>query len=192
MDNHSYLYFELSLFLPKHKPLNQELQRLFDNLEADRHSLLDKVRPLSTEQFNRAAPGTWSVSQILSHLITAEKISRLYMNKKILGIREAGDTGIWEEIKMVVIKLSQRLPFKFKAPKVVVENTLSYVEFTQLASDWGDERAELRKLLETFSEPQIKKKIYRHVHAGRLNIQHALIFFREHYIHHWPQIKRLL
>src|SRR6185295_4654111 len=169
-----------------------QLQRLFDTLEADRHWLLDQVRPLSAEQFNRAAPGTWSLSQILSHLITAERLSRLYMNKKILGIQQAGNTGIWEEIKMVVVKLSQRLPFKFTAPKVVVENTPHYAELTQLASDWEKERAELKKLLEAFSDTQIKKKIYRHVRAGRLNIQHALIFFREHYLHHLPQIKRLL
>jgi len=192
MEYQSYFYPELSLFLPKQTFLNPQLQRLFDTLEADRHWLLNKVQTLSSEQFTRAAPGAWSVSQILSHLITAERLSRLYMNKKILGIQEAGDTGIREEIKMVLLKLSQRLPFKFKAPRAVVENTPAYAEFIQLVSDWEKERAELKKLLETFKEPQIKKKIYRHTRAGRLNIQHALIFFREHYRHHWPQIRRLL
>ena len=39
---------------------------------------------------------------------------------------------------------------------------------------------------------QLKKKIYKHFFAGRLNIQHALIFLREHIIHHQPQINRLL
>lgn len=114
------------------------------------------------------------------------------MSKKILGIREAGNTGIAEEIKMVLLSLSQRLPFKFKAPKTVVENTPSYTEVRQLAADWEKERDELRKLLETFNDTQIKKKIYRHIRAGMLNIQHALIFFREHSLHHWPQIRRLL
>ena len=172
--------------------MNPRLQQLFDTLEADRHSLLERILPLSSEQFKRAAPGTWSLSQILSHLITAEKLSRLYMNKKTLGIQEAGNTGITEEAKMVLLILSQRLPFKFKAPKKVVEKTPSYDEITRLASDWDQERAELKRLLETFSDTQLKKKIYRHVRAGMLNIQQALIFFREHYLHHYPQIKRLL
>ena len=168
------------------------LQILFDSLEMERHQLLELVTKLSHERFHEAKPGKWSVSQIIAHLIAAERLSLRYMNKKILGIRETGNTGIWEEIKMVLLKLSQRLPFKFKAPASVVENTPAYTDIGQLRADWEIERAELKTLLEKFNDTDIKRKIYRHIRAGRLNIQHALIFFREHYYHHLPQIKRLL
>ena len=172
--------------------MNPSLQRLFNTLEVDRQRLLEKVSKLSLEQFNRAAPGKWSTSQILAHLLTAERLSLQYMNKKILGIHDAGNTGIGEEIKMVLLKISQRLPLKFKAPKAVIENTPLYSSVRELKADWDKERAELKGLLEKFNDTQIKKKIYRHLRVGLLNIQHALIFFREHYFHHWPQIKRLL
>lgn len=181
-----------SYFYSTPESLNPKLQHLFDLLEADRHKLLEKADELSTEQFNRARPGKWSLNQILAHLIAAEEMSLAYMNKKIPGIRDAGETGVWEELKMVALKGSQRLPFKFKAPRAVIENTPSYSNLEQLKSHWDNERAELKRFLENFNDDQLRKKIYRHIRAGRLNIQHALIFFREHYLHHWPQIKRLL
>jgi hypothetical protein len=172
--------------------LNARLQYLFNLLETDRLSLLDSVGQLTDKQFNLAPLGKWSIHQILAHLITAEALSISYMNKKVLGIAEAGDSGLLEEGKMLLLKVSQRFPFKFKAPRAVVENTKTYSDFHQLSMAWEQERVELKKLLEQFDDGQIKKKIYRHIRAGRLNIQHALIFFREHYIHHLPQIKRLL
>ncbi len=172
--------------------MNPQLQHLFDSLETDRNLLLEKVSKLSLAQFNRAAPGKWSAGQILAHLITAEKLSLLYMNKKILGIQETGNTGIWEEMKMLLLKISQRLPLKFRAPNALVENTPAYPDFHHLKADWDMERSKLRDFLEKFDDRLLKKKIYRHIRAGRLNIRHALLFFGEHYRHHWPQIKRLL
>lgn len=97
-----------------------------------------------------------------------------------------------EELKMVVLKVSQRLPFKFKAPRSVVEKTPSYQSLNDLIIEWDHTRGELKILLEKFQDDQITKKVYRHVRAGLLNIQHALLFFREHIVHHTPQINRLI
>ncbi len=172
--------------------MNTKLQLLFDSLERERAGLLASIKNLSPDKQQHAPEGKWSIQQILAHLIAAEKLSIMYLHKKILGIKEAEDTGALEEIKMVLLQISQRLPLKFKAPKVVVENTPSYATFEELITDWDKTRAELKTLLEKFEDSQIRKKIYKHIRAGRLNIQHALLFFREHIIHHTPQIKRLL
>ena len=128
----------------------------------------------------------------MAHIITGERLSVQYLNKKILGISEAENSGVVEELKMIVLKLSQRLPFKFKAPRTVVEKTPSYQNLNNLIADWDNARSELKTLLEKFQDDQINKKVYRHVRAGLLNIQHALLFFREHIVHHAPQIKRLI
>jgi hypothetical protein len=93
---------------------------------------------------------------------------------------------------MIVIILSQRLPFKFKAPKTVVENTKPSTSLQELEQEWTTVRNELKIVLEKFNDDQIKRKIYKHVVAGKLNIQQTLLFFREHVIHHQQQIKRLL
>ena len=172
--------------------MNSKLTVLFNSLEEDRKELLSTVRGLSTEKQLHAPEGKWSVRQILAHLVAAEKLSILYLNKKILGIKEAEDTGAWEEVKMILLRVSQRLPFKFKAPKAVVEHTPVYSTFDDLVKDWDKTRSDLKVLLEKFDDTQIQKKIYKHVKAGKLNIQHALMFLREHIIHHTPQINRLI
>jgi uncharacterized damage-inducible protein DinB len=170
--------------------VNPKLQNLFDSLESERYNLLASIKKARSHK--QAPEGKWSINQIVAHLIAAEKLSIVYLNKKILGIKETENTGLWEETKMVVLQISQRLPFKFKAPRVVVENTPIYSNLDELLTEWDNVRSELKALLEKFDETQLRKKIYKHVRAGKLNIQHALMFFREHIIHHKPQIKRLL
>ena len=64
--------------------------------------MVERVAHLSPEQFHHAPPGKWSVCLILAHVIQAERLSVRYVNKKILGIHETGNTGLWEEIKIVL------------------------------------------------------------------------------------------
>lgn len=180
------------LILRKSIALNRRLHLHFENLEAQRRRLLDRVEGHPAEAFHHSEPGKWSMCQVLAHLINAERLSVRYINKKILGIHEAKNTGWVEEGKMILLKISQRLPFKFKAPAAVVISTPQYANLHELMTDWDLERQELKQLLEKFDESQLRRKVYRHVVVGILNIEQALTFFREHFIHHLPQIKRLL
>jgi uncharacterized damage-inducible protein DinB len=172
--------------------MNKILERQLTALEVQRNELFTSLHSLPTEKMNNHSEGRWSINQILAHLIAAEKLSISYLQKKILAMNEVDNTGIYEEIKMIGLIISQRLPFKFKAPRVVVENTSQTTDIAQLEKEWSSSREELRQLLEKVSDDQVKRRIYKHVRAGKLNIQHALIFFREHIIHHHPQIKRLM
>ena len=172
--------------------MNPTLQNLFDKLEGQRQELLSSLINVPAEKLNASTNGKWSINQIIAHLITAERMSVQYLSKKLLGIEQAEDSGIWEEIKMVLLIASQRLPFKYKAPKKVVELTPAPTELNQLAEDWNQVRAEMKNILEQIENKHIQRKIFKHIRAGMLNIQHALKFSREHIIHHTPQIKRLL
>ena len=169
-------------------------QKLFDEIESQRKSILDSLRNMTSDQLNKApAPGKWSVSQILSHLVTAERMSVMYMQKKIQGIELTVDTGFWEEIKINLLKISQRLPgLKFKAPQRVVDNTTFYNNLLTIINEWDQVRGELKLLLEKIPDQYVNRSVYRHPFAGYLNIRQALIFFREHIIHHTPQIKKLI
>ncbi len=172
--------------------MNTRLAQLFNALENQRADLLRLVNDISPEAANKSRQGKWSIAQVLSHLIASEQLSIRYLNKKILGIDIAPKTGIIEELKMIVLKISQRLPFKFKAPKVVVENTPVYERVEQLAEAWNQTRADLKTVLEKFQDNQINRKVYKHPFAGMLNIQQTLKFFQEHITHHTPQVKKLL
>jgi hypothetical protein len=180
----------ISIFTPL--VMNSRLQSLFDSIEKQRHVLLSTLKNLPSEKLDNHAPNKWSINQIIAHLISAEQLSVRYINKKILGIDQAVDTGFYEELKMLLLQISQRLPFKFTAPKIVVENTSTERDITGLIEQWDLVRAELKMLLEKIEDHQIKRAMYRHVRVGLLNIQHALKFFGEHVTHHAPQIKKQL
>jgi uncharacterized damage-inducible protein DinB len=172
--------------------LNASLAQHFEELELQRNRLLERIYPLSTDQLNAHPPGKWSIAQVLSHIIASEQLSVRYINKKYLGINESPNTGLREDIKMIVLIISQRLPFKFKAPNVVVEKTTAYQSAEELKQVWDKTREEMKEMLKHFKEEDLKRRIYKHPIAGMLNITQAVRFFLEHIIHHTPQITRLL
>lgn len=172
--------------------MNAKLKQLFDLLERQRTEAEGHLKHLTLEKLSAHAPGKWSLAQVYSHLITSEQLSIAYLKKKSQGIKDLKNSGLLEELKMLVLIASQRLPLKFKAPKVVVEKTPVYQTAEQIIEAWGNTRKQMVELLDTFDEKHLNRKVYRHPIAGMLNIKQAMGFFREHIIHHTPQIKRLL
>lgn len=173
--------------------MHLKLQKKFDEIETVRLDLLKKVSEITDEKFmHTPGSGKWSISQILTHIMISERLSMGYMKKKSLGIDQVGNSGVVESFKMIILKISQRIPLKYKAPKVVVEHTPEALSRMQLVAQWDADRQILQKFLETIEEKNIKKKIYKHPVAGRLDVLQALTFFNEHIHHHWPQVKRLL
>jgi uncharacterized damage-inducible protein DinB len=168
------------------------LERLYNAIEKQRYNLLSSLKNLSNDELNAHPPTKWSINQIIAHLITAEDLSIQYLNKKILGVNEAKDSGLIEELKMILLIVSQRLPLKFKAPKIMVDRTSNETDLNKLIADWDKTRIELKNILDRIENHHIKRKIYRHVRVGMLNIQHTLRFIGEHVGHHTPQIKKLL
>jgi hypothetical protein len=171
--------------------LNPRLQKEFDQLEHGRIELLSKIKQCPEEILaNEPAPGSWSVNQILSHLITSERLTLIYLKKKSLGVDQLANSGIVEDLKMVVLKVSQRLPLRFRAPELVVKNTPAPAPLKELEIRWNDLRREFRDFLETVKKENLRKLIYKHPVAGRLNVIQCVVFMQEHFQHHMPQIKR--
>ncbi len=172
--------------------MHPRLEYLYERIESQRQKLLQPLLKLSNEKLNGHPTDKWSINQIVAHLIAAERLSVGYISKKIQGIETLADTGLVDELKMVLLVLSQRLPLKFKAPKVVVENTTQENDLKKLEEEWDTVRADLKKLLEQIEDDQVRRKILKHVRMGMINIQHTLRFFGEHVGHHKPQIDVLL
>jgi hypothetical protein len=172
--------------------MNPRLNDIFKKSELLRTRLLELVSTLPEEKFFYKPKGKWSVSQILTHLIQAESLSLEYMKKKSLGIDQAGNTSLANDLKFFALMLSQRLPFRYKAPSILGKNEPASLDYREIQKSWAELRSDLRLFLEKFDDSTIKRKVYRHVIAGRLNVMHAVKFFDEHLNHHLPQIKRLL
>lgn len=169
-------------------------QSSFDALESQKSQTLDALKGLSGEQLNRRRqPGTWSIAEILSHIITSERLSVQYLQKKIQGIDQVRNSGSWENIKMGVLTLSLRLPgLKFKAPRKVVENTTLLTSLEQLSSEWTGVRSDMKTILENIPADKVKRLIYRQPRIGYINARQMLVFFSDHVTHHTPQIRRLI
>ena len=169
-----------------------KLKRIYDKLETDRNNLLSELTSIPEDQLQQIpAPGKWSIVYTLTHILTAERMSLIYMKKKSLGVAELDDSGILEALKFRFLQASQRIPMlKFKAPKAVVEHTPTSVSFDTLKTQWEKSRRDLRDFLDSIEEKNVHKKIYKHVVVGRLDAIQGVGFLREHFIHHLPQLKK--
>jgi uncharacterized damage-inducible protein DinB len=169
--------------------VNPKLQYHYKQLEQETLTLLKDVSTLSSASYHYSpGEGKWSISQILTHIITAEGLSLKYLRKKSLGIKEVHNTGFIEDVKFWVLRISQRIPLRYKAPGIVIQNTPAALSYGELIRQWEVLREEMQVFLSTISEDDIQKKIYKHPVVGMLNVMHGVQFLREHIIHHRPQI----
>lgn len=173
--------------------MNPTLQQHFEELQNETKSLLKMVSGLSSASYHQQ-PGNdkWSVSQILTHILTAEKLSLSYLKKKSLGFPTLTNTGVMEEIKFFLLVISQRVPLRYKAPRIVVEHTPDALSYGELVRQWELVRAEMVDFLQQISDNDIRKKVYKHPRVGMLNVVHGIRFLREHIIHHGPQVRRIV
>jgi hypothetical protein len=173
--------------------MHASLQTIFTKIEADRTRLLSSLSNLPDDLLTHSpAPSRWSVNQILTHIVASEKISIGYIKKKALGMDTVGNSGILEAGKLGLLKISQRLPLRYRAPRVVVDNTPPALPLPELIQQWNDVRTDIRRFIETLEDKNIRKKLYKHPVMGRLDVGQAMLFMNEHVHHHWPQVKRLL
>ena len=81
---------------------------------------------------------------------------------------------------------------KYNAPKHLLANTPEALPLDELSRRWSVSRMELSHFLESVKDKDLHKLIYKHPVAGRFDVIQCMTFMREHYLHHLPQIKRLL
>ncbi|MBA4055356.1 MAG: hypothetical protein C0490_11640 [Marivirga sp.] len=176
------------------KHVNVKLLLLYGHLEHERNELLNRLAILPPERLNHKTAATkWSISQILMHLMTSEQLTLGYLKKKSLGLDQLANSGAIESLKMVILQISQRLPLlKYKAPKYLVTNTPDAIALQDLKTRWESSRTELKIFLENIQDKDLHKLIYKHPVAGRFDVVQCLTFLNEHFLHHLPQIKRLI
>lgn len=178
----------------KAQPMHTRLQKIFSDMEDQRLYLLGQIKGRSTESLNHSpAPGVWSLAQVFSHIITSERLTLNYITKKSQAAETLEDSGVWENIKSGLLTISQRFPgVKFRAPKAIVEKTVTYGSYPEIEQAWGELRAELKSFLNAYPDKYLRRKVARHPFAGYLNITQGVTFLREHITHHTPQIRKLL
>lgn len=173
--------------------MNQTLQKVFHTAEIARNEIIALAQSAPQDQLSRqASPNKWSALQILTHLYISEQLSFSYIKKKSLGIDSLDDAGFKQALLIPVLKISQRLPLRFKAPKVVLEHTPEPLPLETLINQWNLLRLELRSHLENLPDKHVHRLVYKHPFAGRMSLPQAIQFFAEHIKHHKPQIIKAL
>jgi uncharacterized damage-inducible protein DinB len=173
--------------------MHAQLQTVFDSVDREKDLLIHQVSALTSEEYFRIpAPGKWSVAQIMTHLMVAEQLSLRYMKKKSLGVNDVKNSGLLQELTFQFYNVLQRLPIKLTAPKTILDHTPEPLSLADLKTQWGNFRSELKVFLSTIPDHHIRRMIYKHAFAGRLDVIQALRFFIAHIHHHRPQIDRIM
>lgn len=183
-------YLYLRVLTPR--ILNKTHTSALKKLEDQRQALLKQLTNFPAEKLRTAPPGKWSVMQVVAHLLTSEKLSVGYMYKKSLGMETLRNSGMKQSVLSFALKVSQRIPLKYKAPKVVEQNTPHELSLPDLIKQWDEVRNSLKGLLERIDNQHSKRLIFKHPVAGKFNAAQAVDFMYEHVNHHLSQINRLL
>jgi hypothetical protein len=172
--------------------VNPKVIRSFNRLQRDLLELLSELDNINPELLQKhPAPGKWSVVQVMHHLNAAESLSALYVSKKRLAAPQLKRTGIEAALRLLFARISFYIPLKYKAPKLLgtVPENISYSE---IKNSWLKTREQLSKLLDSLSEDELYKPIFRQPTFGRWNIFQMLGFMQTHFNRHKRQIKKAL
>ncbi len=173
--------------------MNLYFQTTWQELERSRKQVMDMLTGLTNEEFLFTPHAeAWSLGQVIMHIITVERLSLHYMKKKAQDLSRSRNSGFGAIVRLWIFIASQRLPFKFTAPRVVVRHTPSFQSVQETIGEWNNLRQDMHYFLSNLPAGYHKRLIYKHPQAGRFDARQALVVLREHLLHHLPQIKRLL
>ncbi len=168
------------------------VEKKFTKIEEQRRKLLEEISKLTHEQQNfKPAPESWSIAQVLNHLIYAETNSVKYMQKKLQGVAAEPKSGIKEVFRSIMLNMFLRLPVKYKAPKAALPVQEEVYIFENLKTQWEGIRAEIKKILDQLDAASTEKLIFKHPIVGKFNIYQTMSFLVEHIEHHKKQIGRI-
>lgn len=169
---------------PKFKKRFNHLQKLLADYE-------NEVENLSFEQANQIpASGGWTIAQVIHHISHVEKSVILYIQKKLINPKESKKSGIKSSYRAALLRYALRSKRKFKAPKVL-ENPVGPYQIKELIDEWKLTRKELEKLLDSVSDADINRELFKHPVVGKINLKQTLGFMGDHTKRHLDQIVQL-
>lgn len=154
--------------------------------------LLNHLALLDDDLLNKKpANGGWSAMQTLHHLILVEENSLAYIHKKLSFHPNLEKAGIQSLFRSILLQITLRSPFKFKAPKAAAaERIPDFALFADTRARWEQIRLEWTIFFDNMPVDLSEKAVYNHPIAGRLSWIHMLDFMQTHFERHRGQVLR--
>ncbi len=172
--------------------MKSKTEKAFNRLEKQRLKLFSVYRSLSDEQLRfNPDENSWNLLQVMRHLVTAEKQSLIYIQRKINKPDNTRKAGGRSMVRSFILKIALLLPIKFKAPKIAEVNE-EYPDLKQMILEWDEIRNEYQEIVLNNDSEILSKELYRHPRAGLLNFKQAIEFMQDHVAHHQKQIDRIM
>jgi hypothetical protein len=159
-------------------------------LDEELESLFDALKSYSQDQMDtKQAPGVWSPSEVLQHILLSETLSLAYCKKKLSFEPELKKANIISWFNARLINWSLISPFKFKAPKEVSSSQLNTNEsFEDFVARYKLCRKELALFVAEVPEKYIDREVYKHPLGMRMSINGMLDFYKNHFRRHRKQL----
>ena len=174
--------------------MNHRLHLKLEQLERSTGRLLSSAEALGADSGKSPAPGHWSATQVVHHLLFIEGNIIQYVQKKMQAEEMLPKVGLFTRLRARFIRLFLRLPgFKVKAPRGVatVTDAGDLPSLPELRATWEASRRQLERLLNEFPGRQLNRAIFPHPRSGRINIYQVMEFLLDHLLHHQQQINRI-
>lgn len=172
--------------------MNSLLQSYFQQLEKNKVRTWQMLGGIDEEKFHwKKDVRTWSLAQVMDHVIYSEASALAYCKKKMLAGDNMPNASILNTLKIQIYFWALQTKLRFKAPKPI-SNPKNDQSLAEIKAYWDQTRAEYASFLESYPDSYLNKAVFRHPLAGRIKLSEMLRFLNTHVINHQFQIARIL
>ncbi|OGX81309.1 DinB family protein [Hymenobacter glacialis] len=174
--------------------MNHRLHLKFEQLERATERLLTSAEALGADKAKAPAPGHWSATQVVHHLLFIEGNIIQYVEKKLRANDALPKVDLFTRLRARFVRLLLRLPgMKFKAPRGVatLTDTGEVPTLPELRQTWEASRRQLERLLNEYPGRLMNRAIFPHPRSGRITIGQVMDFLLDHLLHHQQQMGRI-
>jgi uncharacterized damage-inducible protein DinB len=167
----------------------QKLLETFGKMEAERESIISEMAQYSEELLTKKPDAnSWSVAEVIMHLVVAEGGALAYMKKKLeFGGHSKSTFGA--AVKQKLLNLAVALPVKYKAPKVASIEEGQNISFAEASTKWETLRQDLLSEYQVMDDEIVLHELFKHPAAGKMNVLQSVEFMRNHMNRHIKQMR---
>jgi uncharacterized damage-inducible protein DinB len=167
------------------------LRREFELLGELKADVMRNVADVPAETlFRRPVPEGWSMAEVIDHLVRVEVAVVRMMREHLAG---GGRVTLVGRVRSLMVLAVMYLPTRVPVPRTAssVRPQLKAECLAELGVAWSTADRELEQFLDSLSDADLRKGLFKHPVGGWATAAGALAFVRAHLYHHTFQLARL-